>query len=120
MLFLRRLLFVEAAAFATASVVHSGFLIGGFEDPPAMTAEGIIAAVLLVGGVAATVWPGRVRLVAGFTQGFALLGSLIGLYLAIRGAGPSTVPDLVFHVGIVATLVVGLIATTRLTDSAEM
>jgi hypothetical protein len=115
---LRRLLFVEAAAFLAASLVHSGVLIRGDEHPGAMTAEGIIGAVLLVGGLLATALPGRTRLIAGATQAFALLGSLVGLYLAIRGVGPNTVPDLVFHAGIVITLAVGLIATVRIGDSA--
>jgi hypothetical protein len=114
---LRRLLFVEAAAFLTASLVHSSVLIRGDEHPGAMTAEGIIGAVLLVGGLLATAQPGRTRLTAGATQAFALLGSLVGLYLAVRGVGPNTVPDLIFHSGIVTTLAAGLIATVRIGDS---
>lgn len=46
-------------------------------------------------------------------QGFALLGTLVGLFTIAVGVGPRTVPDLVFHAGIVAVLVWGLIVTAR-------
>lgn len=113
MAFLRGLLATEAAAFAAAALVHSGVIIGGFEDPAAATAESIIGLVLVGGALLAWSRPSWTRRVALAVQGFALAGSLIGLYLAVRGVGPNTVPDLVFHVGIVVTLVVGLILAAR-------
>jgi hypothetical protein len=110
---LRRLLFVEAAAFAVASAVHAGIVIRGFEDPAAATAEGIIGGVLLAGALASVVRPARTPAVALLVQGFGLLGSLVGLYLVVRGVGPNTISDVVFHIGIVATLAAGLVLAAR-------
>lgn len=113
MAFLRRLLAIEAAAFAAAALVHTGVVVDGFTDPAAATAESVIGLVLAVGAVLAWTRPDWTRIVALAAQGFALAGSLIGLYLAVRGVGPNTVPDLVFHVGIVATLMYGTVAAWR-------
>jgi hypothetical protein len=110
---LPRLLLVQSIAFAIASVVHSGTLVRVSVDSSAMTAEGIIAAVLFAGFVISLLWPRWTRLTAGIVQAFALAGSLIGLYLAIRGVGPDTPLDLVFHVLIVLMLVAGLVAVIR-------
>ena len=106
-------MFVEAIAFAIASVVHSGVLIDVSVDPGANIAEGTIAAVLLVGAIVITLQPSWTRVVGALAQGFALLGSLIGTYLAFRGLGPNTVPDLVFHVAVVVTLAFGVLAALR-------
>jgi hypothetical protein len=113
MAFLRRLLAIEAAAFAAAALVHTGVLVGGFEDPAAATAESIIGLVLAGAAVLAWSRPEWTRPVAIVAQGVALAGSLVGLYLVVRGVGPSTVPDVVFHVGIVATLAYGLVRAVR-------
>ena len=110
---LARLLLAQSVAFAIASVVHSGMLVRVSQDPGATIAEGVIAAVLFGGFVVALVWPNWSRLAAGVAQTFALVGSLIGLYLAARGLGPNTPLDLVFHVVIVLMLVVGLIVVVR-------
>ena len=82
-----RLMFVELIAFFIASAVHSGVFIDVSVDPSANIAEGIIGVVLLVGAIVATVRPAWTRVVGVLAQGFGLLGSLIGLYLAIRGRG---------------------------------
>ena len=108
-----RLMFVEAIAFFIASAIHSGALIDVSVDPAANIAEGIIGAVLLVGAIVTTVRPLWTRVVGVLAQGFGLLGSLIGLYLAIRGVGPNTVPDVIFHVAIVAMLAIGVVAALR-------
>ena len=107
------LMFVEAIAFFIASAVHSGAFIDVSVDPAANIAEGIIGAVLLVGAIVTTVRPLWTRVVGVLAQGFGLLGSLIGLYLAIRGVGPNTVPDVIFHVAIVAMLAIGVVAALR-------
>jgi hypothetical protein len=110
MAFFRRLLAIEAAAFAAAALIHTGVVVGGFTDTAAATAESIIGLVLAV--AAGLTWsrPEWTRPVALAAQGFALAGSLIGLYLAVRGVGPSTMPDIVFHAGIVLTLAYGTVA----------
>lgn len=102
-------LLVEAASFTAASLIHSGVLITGYEHPIARIAEGIIAAVLFVGLALAWRRPPWARWVSLTVQGFALLGTLVGLFTIARGVGPRTIPDLVFHVGIVAVLAWGLI-----------
>jgi hypothetical protein len=48
--------------------------------------------------------------VAALAQAFGLVGSLIGLFLVTRGIAPNTIPDVVFHLAVVATLAVGLVA----------
>ncbi len=108
-----RLMFVEAVAFVIASIIHSGVLTRVSVDRGANVAEGIIGAVLLTGAIVASIRPGWTRFVGVLAQGFGLLGSLIGLFLAARGLGPNTVPDLVFHVVIVAMLAVGIVAAFR-------
>jgi hypothetical protein len=39
----------EAVSFITASLIHSGVLVSGYEHEQARTAEGVIAIVLVVG-----------------------------------------------------------------------
>jgi drug/metabolite transporter (DMT)-like permease len=45
----RTLLLFEAAAFATASAIHFGAFLNGYEHTKAGTAEAVIAAALLAG-----------------------------------------------------------------------
>jgi hypothetical protein len=111
-----RLMALEGAAFAIASIIHSGAFVRVSVDPGASTAEGVIAAVLLIGAVVAGVRPNWTRPVASLAQGFGLAGSLIGLYLMTRGIAPNTVPDAIFHVVVVITLAVGLAAAIRATS----
>jgi hypothetical protein len=106
----------EAIGFGVASLVHSGELIAGYEHPQARVAEGVIAAVLIIGFVLTLVNHAWTRPIGLAAQGFALLGTLVGLFTIAIGIGPRTVPDLVFHAGIVVVLVWGLIVTTRARD----
>jgi hypothetical protein len=108
-----RLMLIEAIAFFAASAVHSGILTDVSVDPGANIAEGVIGLVLLVGAVVVVLRPAWMRVVGVLAQGFGLAGSLIGLYLAAIGLGPNTVPDLVFHVVIVAMLAIGALAAFR-------
>jgi hypothetical protein len=41
-------------------------------------------------------------------QAFAVLGVLVGLFTIAVGVGPRTVPDVAYHLGILAVLVAGL------------
>jgi hypothetical protein len=110
----RFLLLVEAACFAVASLIHSGRLIQGYQHPEARIAESVIAIVLLVGLVLTWIVPARVRAVGLAGQGFALLGTLIGIFTIATGVGPGTAPDIVYHVAIVLLLVWGLKVTAQL------
>lgn len=110
---IRLFMLFEAATFVVASLIHSGVLITGYEHDQARIAEGVIAIVLL-GGVALTVirpaWTRQVGLAA---QAFALLGTLVGVFTIAIGVGPRTVPDIAYHVAIVAVLVWGLVIAKR-------
>jgi hypothetical protein len=103
------ILLIQSLFFATASLVHGGVLLHGYEHATASLAEAIIATVLaggLVVGLAQPAWSWRVAL---GVQVFALLGDGIGTYLAIIGVGASTVPDIVFHVGMLVFLIAGIV-----------
>jgi hypothetical protein len=107
------LLFVEAAVFGAASLVHRGLLIAGLEHRRATTAEMVIAVVLLAAFAIVSIrpmWLGRVGLAA---QGFALLGTMVGVVMIAIGVGPQTVPDVLLHAGLVVLLVAGLVMTVR-------
>ncbi len=110
---IRLFLLLEAIGFAAASLVHSGVLIGGYEHAQARVAEGVIAVVLVIGLLLTFVNQAWTRPVGLAAQGFAILGTLVGLFTIAVGIGPRTVPDLVFHAGILVLLVWGLIVTGR-------
>jgi len=110
---IQRFLLVEAAGFLLASLCHFGVLVHGYEHGRAAIAESTIAAVLLIGLGLTLLWPARTRLIGLIAQGFALLGTLVGLFTIAVGIGPRTVPDLAFHVGIVIVLVGGLTVAAR-------
>ena len=113
MLAIRAFLLFEAVTFVVAALIHKGFLVQGYEHAQAHVAESIIAAVLL-GGLLLTLfvtpWTRRVALIV---QGFALLGTLIGILTIIVGVGPRTVPDVVYHVAIVLVLILGIMVARR-------
>ena len=48
------------------------------------------------------------RATALLAQGFALFGTLVGLFTIAIGIGPRTAPDILYHIAIVAVLVWGL------------
>jgi hypothetical protein len=110
---IRLFMLLEAAGFSAASLVHSGLVITGYEHPEARTAEGVIAVVLFIGLLLSFVNQTWTRLIGLAAQGFALLGTLVGLFTIAIGIGPRSVPDLVFHAGIILVLVWGLIVTFR-------
>jgi hypothetical protein len=110
---IRLFLLLEAVAFGTASLIHFDVLFGGYEHQKAGTAESIIAAVLLAGLAASWIRPSATRRAGLVAQGFALLGTLVGIFTIAIGVGPRTLPDIVYHVGIVIVLVAGLVVTWR-------
>lgn len=110
---LRLFMLLEAASFAAASLIHSGVFIVGYEHQEARIAEGVIATVLFVGLALTWIRPGWTRRAALAAQAFALLGTLVGIFTIVVGVGPRTVPDLVYHGGIVVVLVSGWYVAAR-------
>ncbi|HBY95831.1 MAG: hypothetical protein M5U01_16830 [Ardenticatenaceae bacterium] len=110
---IRLFMLFEGASFVAASLIHSGVFIAGYEHSQARVAEGVIAAVLIAGLVLSFVRRAWTRWVGLAAQGFALLGTLVGLFTIAIGIGPRTAPDLVYHATILAVLVWGLIVTAR-------
>lgn len=110
---IRLFLFLEAAAFLAAALIHFGLLMDGYEHQKAGTAETVIGAVLLVGLVLTWIRPGWTRRVGLAAQTFALLGTLVGIFTIAVGVGPRTVPDVAYHIGIVVVLVSGLLVAAR-------
>jgi hypothetical protein len=103
----------EAAVFAAASLVHAGALLSGYEHSQAQMAEAVIALVL-VGGIAGTkIAPASSRAIGLAAQGFALLGTCVGLFMIAIGVGPRTGLDLILHAVMIALLVSGLVVVAR-------
>lgn len=57
--------------------------------------------------------PARTRAAGLAGQGFALLGTMVGLFTIAIGVGPRTMPDVAYHLAIVAILVWGLLVAKR-------
>jgi hypothetical protein len=109
----RRFLTLEAAAFGLMALVHSGLLIQGHEHWKAATAESVIGFLLLGGLVGTFIAPHASRGFGLATQGFALVGTMVGIFTIAIGVGPRTMLDFVFHTSIVAVLLAGLVVIWR-------
>lgn len=107
----------EAATFIIAALVHFGVLVGGYEHQEAGVAESVIAVVLLGGLVLSWMRPGWTREAGMGAQGFALVGTLVGVFTIVVGIGPRTAPDIAYHIGIVGVLVWGLMVAMRASTS---
>jgi hypothetical protein len=112
---IRTFLGVEAAAFGLAALVHTGMLLGGYQHREAAIAESVIAAVLVLGLIASVLRPRLSRLAGLGAQGFALLGTLVGLFTIAVGVGPQSRFDVVLHLGFVTVLIAGLVVSARRT-----
>ena len=110
---IRSYLLVEAAIFRAAAAVHGGLFIGGYEHREARIAETAIAAVLLLGLIVSVMRPALTRVAGLGAQGFALFWTLVGIATIVAGIGPRTVPDVAYHIAIVALLVRGLVVTRQ-------
>jgi hypothetical protein len=106
-------LFFEAATFVIAALIHSGVLVAGYEHPQARIAESVIAAVLLIGLISTWIRPAWMRKAGLAAQGFALIGTLVGVFTIIVGVGPQTAVDIIYHVAIIIVLICGLLITRR-------
>lgn len=110
---IRVFLIFEAAVFAAASLAHFGVLVEGYEHQQAGIAESVIALVLLIGLMLSWIRPAWTRAAGMAAQGFALLGTLVGVFTILIGVGPRTAPDIIYHIAIVAVLVWGLVLAAR-------
>src|SRR5512146_3017908 len=105
---LRTYLAIEALAFFLAASTHAGLTVHGYEHQRAMTAETVIGIVLSLGLLISIVSSQAARVAAISAQAFALLGTLVGVSVIIAGIGPRTIPDYLFHAGILVILGMGL------------
>lgn len=110
---IRLFLLLEGMSFLIAATIHSGLLITIDPDQGATIAESMIGIVLLLGYILSWLWPAQKRLFGIVAQAFALLGTLIGVYVVLIGVGPNTIPDIIYHFAILAALVWGLIVAAR-------
>ena len=110
---IRVFLLIEASSFAAAALVHFGVLTHGYEHQAAGTAETVIAFALLLGLALSWSPLASTRALGLAAQAFALFGTLIGLFTIAIGVGPRTLPDIAYHIAIVAVLVAGLIVAAR-------
>jgi hypothetical protein len=110
---IRWFLLVEAATFIAAAAIHAGMLVSGYEHREARIAESAIAVALLAGLMAAWIRPTWTRRAGLFAQGFALFWTLVGIVTIAAGIGPRTPADIVYHIGIGAVLIWGLVVARR-------
>jgi flagellar motor component MotA len=104
----RLFLSAEVLAFWMASLVHAGILLRGYEHRPAMVAEGVIGAVLVLGLLMILMDARSTRIVGSVVQGFALLGTLVGIFTTVIGVGPHSRFDVALHGMFVVLLVSGM------------
>jgi len=110
---LTTILAVEILLFAGAALIHAGVLVGGYEHGQARTAEGVIGVVLALGLALCLLRPVATRMIALVVQGFALLGTLAGVFTITVGIGPQTLADKAFHGVLLVVLIAGLVAAWR-------
>jgi hypothetical protein len=103
----------EAVTFLLAASIHRGFLISGYQHQAAATGESLIAFVLFIALLLTWIRPGSTRLFGLLGQGFAFLGTLVGVFTIAIGVGPRTLPDVTYHALILAVLAWGLVMTYR-------
>jgi hypothetical protein len=104
----RTFLGIEALSFWLASLVHAGILLGGYEHREAMIAEGVIGAVLALGLAVSLIDHRSTRVMGLAVQSFALLGTLVGIFMMVIGVGPGSRFDVAVHVMFITLLVPGL------------
>ena len=115
---IRGFLAIEVVVFVSAALVHSDVLIDGYEDAGAAIAESVIAIALLAGLVLSWLRPAATRAAGIAAQGFALLGTCVGVTLLIF-VGPRTALDVVFHLIMLALLVGGIAATVAIREAND-
>jgi hypothetical protein len=109
----RLFLSLEALVFGLAALMHTGRLVSGYEHREAAIAESVIGIVLFAGLLVSLMAPTSSRRAGVLSQGFALLGTFVGLFTIAIGIGPRTALDLAIHAVMIALLAGGLLAVTR-------
>jgi hypothetical protein len=110
---LRLIMALAAASLLVAAALHAGLVIEGPMDQAAMYETGV--AVILVIGLAMTfVGPAWARWGGLAATVLALGGASIGLYVAILGIGPNTLADMIYHVALIALLLLGIVVAWRI------
>jgi uncharacterized membrane protein len=109
----RAFLAVQAVSFYAAALIHSGWAGPAHAHAKAATAETVIGTVLLLGLSTSLAAPTQTRRAGLFAQGFALLGTCVGIFTIAIGIGPRTPLDFVLHAGFIALLVTGLARVWR-------
>lgn len=110
----RWFLALEVVVFALAALLHAGVITTGYEHRQARIAESVIGAVLLIGLVVSVAAPELTRRAGLLAQGFALLGTCVGLFTIAVGVGPRTIVDLAIHATMLALLISGLVVAARI------
>jgi hypothetical protein len=110
---LRFLMLLEAATFIGAAAIHAGLLVDGYQHREARIAETVIAAVLLAGALVASISRRWARPVGIAAQGFALVGTLVGIVTIAIGIGPRSFADVLYHLLIVIVLTYGVVVAVR-------
>lgn len=105
-----RFLAAEALFFGAACLIHAGVLLRGYEHREAATGEGVVAAILVVGLALGRLGLVPMRRAGLAAQALALAITLVGAFTIVIGVGPRTLPDIVFHVLMIAVLVWGLVS----------
>lgn len=113
MKYVRIFLALQAVAFAAAALVHAGLLVDGYQHREAGIAESVIATVLILGLIVTVMAPGWSRAIGLSVQGFALLGTLVGIFMIVIGVGPQSSFDVALHAGFVTLLIAGLTVAGR-------
>jgi len=108
---IRMFLFAEAAAFAIAAIIHAGLPAEEYGHRDAIIFESVLAGILFLGYSLTLYNRSWTRQIGIVFQGIALLGTVVGRFSIIAGAGPTIVFDLVFYRAITAILLWGLIVT---------
>jgi hypothetical protein len=104
----RLFLLVEGFAFLLAALAHFGVLFPGYGHRQASIAESVIAGVLFIGAGISFARPRLTTRAGLLAQGFALFGTLVGIFTIVVGVGPRTRPDVVYHFLIVIFLAIGV------------
>ena len=76
---IRTFMIIQGATFLVAVTIHFGILFKGYEHLDAGVAESVIASVLLAGLIATWIRPAAIRSIGLTAQGFALIGTFVGL-----------------------------------------